>query len=61
MRKKSKNQQVLTVMVTIAFDSKSQPCLSESKSQINIVIHNFKLNGLAFIPSVFSFGPFHLP
>lgn len=37
-------------MVAITFDSKSQPCLSESKRQINNVIHNFKLNGLAFVP-----------
>lgn len=37
-------------MVVITFDSKSQPCLSESKRQINNVIHNFKLNDLAFGP-----------
>lgn len=50
-------QHVLTVMVAITFDSESQPCLSESKRQINIVIHNFKLNWSCFYSLCVLFWP----
>lgn len=44
-------------MATVTFDFKSGPCQSESKRQINIVIHNFKLNWSCFYSLYVLFWP----
>lgn len=47
-RRVKKNKHVVTVIVSITFDSESLSCLSKRKRQINIVIHNFRLNSPCF-------------
>lgn len=45
---RQEKQHVVTVIVSITFDSELLSCLSERKRQINIVIHNFRLNSSCF-------------
>lgn len=45
-----KAQHVVTVIVTITFDSEQLSCPVREKRQINIVIHNFRLNSLLLLP-----------
>ena len=47
-REDNKKRHVVTVLVPITFDSESLSCLSKKKRQINIVIHNFRLNSPCF-------------